>query len=723
MQKIDIDNLNPIIEELLKLRGIVSKEDIFDFFFQDIYSLSNPFNIRDMNAFVDRLKEAIEYNEKILIYGDKDADGVTAASIIYNTLKVVTKNVEAFVPNHEVGYGLSKDVIEEYANSGVSLIITVDCGISNVEEVEFAREHSIDIIVTDHHDIPEILPNAYLIFNPKLSNTGFVSKNFSGCAVAFKMMQAFVFSYTKLYNKDIIVLDYEIDKNTDKLKRIRALKATNFVYSDDVFGFELVNNDNAYKSIYLDYYEEFLSEDEVLEELGSYMFERENVVLVLTGGEIRLKKLLRLYEKYELYLPEYDNVYDLLQLGANYGGVNIKSVKTLDEFALLLKVNIYKYDNIAYKDLIIKMEIFRRMYYLSQKQLQNYIKRESILVLFGTVADVVPLIEENRAYIKCALGELEKPNHIRYNVILERIKLLNTKVDTQAVSWRLAPFINAAGRMGKPEYALRLLTSETREEAFQLSEEVYNLNETRKSLTESNFNIVCEYIKDNNCMSYPIIIVKSALIDRGLTGLIAGKVLSQYGKTAVILYESKEEGTCTGSIRSRGDDNARDMLEYSSVYLDKFGGHKNAAGFTVSIDNFEKFAKKIIRYASEENFNTSKDEKSYDLELDFKDINMQFAEYLELFEPYGFANEEPVFYTNGVVVNTIEKINKNNKVHLKLQLQKNNIKINAIIWSSSEEECQKLEASNFINILYKIKINRFNGNKDVRVYIESYDIK
>lgn len=722
MQKIDIDNLNPIIKELLKLRGVVSKEDIFDFFFQDIYSLSNPFNIRDMNAFVDRLKEAIEYNEKILIYGDKDADGVTAASIIYNTLKAVTKNVEAFVPNHEVGYGLSKDVIESYANSGVSLIITVDCGISNVEEVEFAREHSIDIIVTDHHDIPEILPNAYLIFNPKLSNTGFVSKNFSGCAVAFKLMQAFVFSYTKLYNKDIIILDYEIDKNTDKLKRIRALKSTNFVYSDDVFGFELVNNDNAYKSIYLDYYEEFLSEDEVLEELASYMFEGENVVLVLTGGEIRLKKLLRLYEKYELYLPEYDNVYDLLQLGANYGGVNIKSVKTLDEFALLLKVNIYKYDNILYRDLIIKMEIFRRMYYLSQKQLQNYIKRESILVLFGTVADVVPLIEENRAYIKCALAELEKPNHIRYNVILERIKLLNTKVDTQAVSWRLAPFINAAGRMGKPEYALRLLTSETREEAFQLSEEVYNLNETRKSLTESNFNIVCEYIKENNCMSYPIIIVKSDLIDRGLTGLIAGKVLSQYGKTAVILYESKEDGVCTGSIRSRGDDNARDMLEYSSIYLDKFGGHKNAAGFTVSVNNFEKFAKKIIKYASEENFNTSKDEKTYDLELDFKDINMQFAEYLELFEPYGFANEEPVFSTNRVTINSIEKINKNNKIHLKLQLQKNGIRANAIIWSSSEEECSKLEASNFINISYKIKINRFNGSKEVKIYIENYEI-
>ena len=172
----NIDNLHPIVKELLNLRGITSNEDIFDFFFQDIYSLSNPFNIKDVNVFVDRLKEAIDNDEKILVYGDKDADGITAASIIYNTLKIVTKNIEAFVPNHTTGYGLSKTVIEEYANSGVSLIITVDCGISNVEEVEFARDLNIDIIVTDHHDIPEILPNAYAIFNPKISNTGFVSK-------------------------------------------------------------------------------------------------------------------------------------------------------------------------------------------------------------------------------------------------------------------------------------------------------------------------------------------------------------------------------------------------------------------------------------------------------------------------------------------------------------------------------------------------------------------
>ena len=717
----NIDNLNEIVKELLKLRGITSKEDIYDFFFQDIYSLSNPFNIKDVNVFVDRLKEAIENDEKILVYGDKDADGVTAASIIYNTLKVVTKNVEAFVPNHTTGYGLSKAVIEEYANSGVSLIITVDCGISNADEVEFARDLSIDIIVTDHHDIPEILPNAYAIFNPKISNTGFVSKNFSGCAVAFKLMQAFVFSYTKLYNKDIIVLDYEIDKSKNALKRIRALKSTNFVVSDEVFGFELINDNNCYKSIYIDYYDELMSEDEVLEELASYMFEGDGTVLVLTGGEDRLKRLLSLYEKYEIYLPEYDSVYDLLQLGARYGNINIKTTKTLDDFALALNVNIYRYDNIEYRDLIIKTEIFRRLFYISQKQLQSYIRKKSILVLFGTVADVVPLIKENRAYIKCALKELEKPSHIRYNVMLEKINLLNTKIDTKIVSWRLAPFINAAGRMGSPETALKLLTSELKEEALSLSDEIYNMNETRKSLTESNFNTVNEYIKINSCLDFPVIVVKSKEIEQGLTGLIAGKVLSEYGKTAVIMYES-EDGICVGSIRSRGDDNARDMLEYANAYLTKFGGHKNAAGFTLNADNFDKFKNKIVKYASSQNFAAEKNEDIFDMEINFKDIDMKFVKSLELFEPYGYGNEEPLFVSKNVKVNDINRMQKNNKLHLRLDLMQDNRKLNGIIWNSSEEEVQKLLSSNYIDIIYKLKVNRFNGNEDARIYIEKYKV-
>ena len=724
MHKIDINNLNPIIKDLLNLRGIKTKSDIFDFFFQDIYSLSSPFSIKDMNVFVDRLKEAIESEEKILIYGDKDADGITAASIIYNTLKSVTKNVEAFVPNHSTGYGLSKSVIEEYANSGTSLIITVDCGISNVEEVEFARELSIDIIVSDHHDIPEILPNAYAIFNPKLSNTGFASKNFSGCAVAFKLMQAFVLSYTKIYNKDIIVLDYEIDRTNNTLKKIKALKSTNFVPNNEPFGFEISKeNENSYKSIYADYYEELLTEDEVLEELATYMFEGDGAILVLTGGKERLKRLLSIFEKYEIFLPAFEKVYDLLHLGASYGNIDIKNFRTLDEFALALNVNIYRYENIEYRDLIIKMEIFKRMFYISQKQLQNYLKRESILVAFGTVADVVPVIEENRAYIKCALEELSKPSHIRYNAILEKIKLLNTKIDTQTIGWKLAPFINAAGRMNKPEYALQLLTSELKEEALRLSEEIYNMNELRKSLTDECFNTVSEYIKNNNSLSMPIILVKSKEIEQGLTGLIAGKVLSKYGKTAIILHEDEELGVCTGSIRSRGDNNAREMLEFSHLYLNKFGGHKNAAGFSLNTDKFDKFTEKIMKYALENNFKSSEEEsKDYDIKLDFKYINVELAEIIEAFEPFGCANEEPIFYCNNVKVADIKTIPKNDKLHLKIELNQGNKNIIAMLWDSNEEEAQKLKNSNYIDICYKLKVDRFNGKRIEQLILENYTI-
>ena len=275
--------------------------------------------------------------------------------------------------------------------------------------------------------------------------------------------------------------------------------------------------------------------------------------------------------------------------------------------------------------------------------------------------------------------------------------------------------------MGSPETALKLLTSELKEDAYQLSEEVYNMNETRKSLTESNFNIVNEYIKSNSCLSFPVIIVKSTKIEKGLTGLIASKVLNEYGKTAVIMYE--EDGICVGSIRSRDDDNARDMLEFAKVYLTKFGGHKNAAGFSLETYNFDKFSTKIINYASNQNFKTEKKEDDiFDMELNFNDINIKLASILELFKPFGVGNEEPLFMSKKVYIDEIKKIHKNNKMHLILELRQNNKNITSIIWNINEEDFFKLENSNYIDIIYKLKVNRFANNSDTRLYIEKYKI-
>jgi len=714
---IDIENINPIIKKLLDSIGIKTKKDIFDFFYQDIYSLSNPFEINEIGTFISRVKEAIDSEETILIYGDKDADGITATSVMYNTLKVVTKHVEAFVPTHATGYGLSSLVIEEYARSGVSLIITVDCGISNVEEVKLARELSIDIIITDHHDIPEVLPNAYAIYNPKLPKSGFNGIYFSGCAVAYKLMQALVFSYTKFFEVDFIVLDYEINKTENTLKYIKALKVKNFIISGDIFAFE--KKDDGYKIMFDEYYDESISEEEVLEYLASYMFEGENITLVQTGGVERLKKLISLYEKYDLYLPEYEDVFNILTIAEKYTNINMSSIKTLKDFALSLNVNIYKYEELDFADMFIRADIFQRLFYLSQEKMTNFMKRESIPVALGTIADIIPLLNESRVYIKTGLSNLRLTNHIRYKTFLKKLNIgIDRNIDVLCVSWKIAPFINAAGRMGNPREAFNLLISEDEESASEFSDSMLAMNEARKALTEECLSVVTEIIEKNNLHENDIIIVKNKNINQGLTGLIAGRVLSKYNKTAIILFEHEELDLCIGSTRSTENNNVREMLGSLSNHLEKYGGHKNAAGFSLKTSKFEEFCKSVKDYANENNFDKITETKNYDLKIEFKDITLTLAENLELLEPFGCGNSEPIFASYNINLNKIERKEKDKKLHLMLKLTSDSKTLKGIIWNASEDNYNKLVNKKNIDIIYKIKVNRFNGQSDINLIID-----
>ena len=164
------------------------------------------------------------------------------------------------------------------------------------------------------------------------------------------------------------------------------------------------------------------------------------------------------------------------------------------------------------------------------------------------------------------------------------------------------------------------------------------------------------------------------------------------------------------------------MLEAASTYLSRFGGHKNAAGFTLNTDDFDKFSSKIIKYAASQNFQTEKEVDVFDMELSFRDIGLKLAKDLELFEPYGNGNEEPLFISKNVKVDDIKKMPKNNKIHLRLELSQSDKKASAIIWNSSEDEIRKLLNANYIDIIYKLKVNRFANTEDARIYIESYKV-
>ncbi len=715
---IDIENLEQISKELLKNRGLTEAAEIFDFFHQDIYTLSNPFEIANVFEFIERVQSAVKNKEHVLIYGDKDADGITASAIMYNTLKKVLDTVHGFVPTLKTGYGLSKAIIEEYAAMGITLIITVDCGISNLEEVAFARELGLDIIVTDHHDIPEILPDAYLIFNPKLENSGFGDKNFCGCAVAFKLMEAFVLSHTKNYNKNYIIFEYSFDKTNGSIEYIKAMRVRNFIIVDEIFAVSKTSDGYLMEGL-----DEIMSEEEALEELASYMFEDENVSFVITGSSQRFEKLLSLFKQYDIYMAEYDQIINIIELAKRSFNFNLKAMNTLEDFANALNINLFKYSHLPHSSMHIRLALFSKLFLMSQKSITKYIKKKSILVSFGTVADVVSTLGENRTLVKSGLDELYITEHERYKTLLE--KTLITKdnpIDTRDIGWKIAPFINAAGRLGEAQKSFEFLTSDEADDLEVLSNEIYDLNQRRKELTEENFKIVEKEIKKLGLDEKPIIIVRSNKIEQGFTGLIAGKVLTTYGKTAVIMYENDDE-QCVGSIRSRGSHNARYMLEKNKELLIAFGGHKNAAGFTVSVEQYEKFESAVLNHADEYNFDEQEESLNYEMILDFKDINIKLAQELDMFKPFGMNNLEPIFHTSNVTIMDIRNVSKTaNKIHAMFNLKSSGKIFSAVKWSINAADFEAMGEGVRLDIIYKIKLDTYGGNTQAKLFIESYKI-
>ncbi|SFJ60728.1 single-stranded-DNA-specific exonuclease [Terrisporobacter glycolicus] len=184
-------NISPEIGQILNNRGINDEKDAEIFMNPSLEYLRNPFLMKDMKKATERIKKAIENKERIYIYGDYDVDGVSSTSILYIYFKSIDYPVKYYIPNRlEEGYGINEDAIRKISNDGCDLIITVDCGITSVNEVGLANELGIDVIITDHHECQSDVPNAYAIVNPKQDDCNYPFDMLCGCGVAFKMIQA-----------------------------------------------------------------------------------------------------------------------------------------------------------------------------------------------------------------------------------------------------------------------------------------------------------------------------------------------------------------------------------------------------------------------------------------------------------------------------------------------------------------------------------------------------
>ncbi|MBU0706550.1 single-stranded-DNA-specific exonuclease RecJ [Patescibacteria group bacterium] len=180
-----------LIDKMLENRGLKTDEEVYSFFNYSLKKLHDPFLLKDMQNAVERIKTAIEKQENIMIFGDYDVDGISATALVYDLLQKVGANVHYTLPDREKdGYGMKDYFIRRFSDEGVNLVITVDCGTANVEEVKLANELGIDVIVTDHHDVPEVLPEPYALINAKQQDCDYPNKELSGSAVAFKLVSA-----------------------------------------------------------------------------------------------------------------------------------------------------------------------------------------------------------------------------------------------------------------------------------------------------------------------------------------------------------------------------------------------------------------------------------------------------------------------------------------------------------------------------------------------------
>ena len=201
--------ISPILASLLIRRGITTESAAKRFFRPQLADLINPFLIKDMDAAVDRLNDAMGHKERILVYGDYDVDGCTAVALVYKFLRQFYSNIDYYIPDrYDEGYGVSKKGIDFAKETGVKLIIILDCGIKAIEEITYAKEQGIDFIICDHHVPDEVMPPAVAILNPKRPDDTYPFKNLCGCGVGFKFMQAFAKNNNIPFSRLVPLLDF-----------------------------------------------------------------------------------------------------------------------------------------------------------------------------------------------------------------------------------------------------------------------------------------------------------------------------------------------------------------------------------------------------------------------------------------------------------------------------------------------------------------------------------
>lgn len=372
------------------------------------------------------------------------------------------------------------------------------------------------------------------------------------------------------------------------------------------------------------------------------------------------------------------------------------------------KDNKYPFNQLAGVGVVFKLiQAIGSSLGLEEKEYLKYLD----LVCIGTISDIVPLVDENRVIAKLGLKLVEVTKNIGLKTLLDTVGY--KKIDSITISFGVAPRINACGRMGYQEEALKLFLTKDQEEAKEISNKLNEYNKERQDKEKKIFAEAIEKIekgeKNKSC-----IILGSENWHHGVIGIVASKVTDMYFKPSILIC-FEEQGEGKGSGRSIPGFDLHEALTKCDKYIEKFGGHSMAIGITVKKDNFEEFKKEFEEYAKNSNIDKIIPIIYIDEEITQKDINLKAVQELQLLEPFGEGNKMPLFLYKNLKIDSIRALSEGK--HLKLTLKDDNMVIDAIGFNMGEYTNEFLIGDK-IDIVGNLEINNFNGIEKVQINLK-----
>ena len=547
--KILSDSVSPIIATLLLNRDINSPDEAKTYFSKSLSAIHSPFALPDTDIAVERIIRAIENKEKIVVYGDYDVDGITSTVLVYKFLSACNADVSYYIPTRaNEGYGINILALNKIIKSGAKLLLTVDCGITAVGEVEFAKLQGLDIIITDHHNCQDKIPKAVAVINPKRPDCTYPFNGLAGVGVAFKL---------------VLALASKLKLNTSE------------VFSE-----------------YCD------------------------------------------------------------------------------------------------------------------------------LAAIGSIADIVPLTDENRIITDRGLKKIRSGNSCPG--ILALLQTCNTDyktANTDTVAFSIAPRLNASGRLNSAAQSVELLLTSDLKKAKLLAETLDEENTTRRNTEQEIFNEALSMIEsDAEFDKKKVIVLYKEDWHQGVIGIVASRICEMFYKPTILISTSGSDGK--GSGRSIPAFDLFSALNDSSEYLTSFGGHSIAAGLNIKAADIENFSAHINKYA-----NTVLSDGDFipvlkiDLEIPPSAITLNNIKFLSKFEPFGMANETPVFSLCGVTLESCSLIGADKK-HLRLSVLKDGMKFNCIGFGMGD---LSLHNGELLDIAFCMVINNYQNQELIQLRLK--DIK